>query len=491
MSRFVDYLHKTAARLPDKLAFSDGETSFTFWELRQAAGAIGEALHQAGAAGEAVALCMGRSPRFVAAFLGVLAAGSCAVPLDMQAPRDRLKAMGERVSPRFVLCEEGTQALTQSLFPSSCILSYQTAAAGAFFGPLGKRASGDGLAYIVFTSGSTGVPKAVAVRESSLMDYAAALPEAVGFCEGSVFGCQAPLYMDAWLKELIGAVVKGGSVYLLPPELFVQPLTLVQRLNAWGINTLCWVSSALSLVSRFRTFDTAVPEGLELVCFGGEPLSPRQLNRWMAACPKARFFQLYGPTECTGMSFYYAVPGPVPEGASIPLGRPFAGTTAYVLDEQGRPAREGEIYIGGPCVMAGYYGDEELTRRVLQVDPVDTASGRTFYATGDLARYDEEGNLLFLGRWDRQIKHLGHRVELDEIERAALQLKGVEACASTYDPNRGRLCLQYVGAASVQEVKLGLQQRLPGYMVPSRLVQVPTLPRLPNGKIDRNKLREE
>ena len=191
------------------------------------------------------------------------------------------------------------------------------------------------------------------------------------------------------------------------------------------------------------------------------------------------------------MSFYYAVPGPVPEGASIPLGRPFAGTTAYVLDEQGRPAREGEIYIGGPCVMAGYYGDEELTQRVLQQDPVNTASGRTFYATGDLARYDEEGNLLFLGRRDRQIKHLGHRVELDDLERAALQLKGVEACASTYDHDRGRLCLQYVGAASVQEVKLGLQQRLPGYMVPSRLVQVPTLPRLPNGKIDRNKLREE
>ena len=491
MKSFLSYLNETADRLPDKLAFSDGETGLTFRELRQAAAGVGACLRERGACAEPVGVLMERSARSVAAFLGVMEAGCFFVPLDEQMPRERLERIVRTLCPRFILADGKNLTAAQGLCPKAEHLLCDDAAACPGPDRLREESDGDALCYVVFTSGSTGEPKGVSIRESSLLDYAATLPEALSFDDSLIFGIQSPLYFDAWLKELLGVIVKGATAYLLPRELFVNPVSLIQYINERQINALCWVSSAFSLVSRLRTFYAVVPEHLKLMCFGSEVLPVKQLTAWQKACPDARVFQLYGATECTGMSFYHPVAGPQDPAKPVPVGKPFPGTRLYLLDDEGQPSKEGEIVIGGPCVMAGYYKDPVRTAAALIPDPADPEHGELCYRTGDHGRLDENGDLIFVGRRDQQIKHMGHRVELGEIEAAALSLKGVHEAVCMYVADRQRIDLFYTGPAQPWDLVVGLKVKLPGYMTPSRTEQRSELPHLPNGKIDRRAIEQK
>lgn len=491
MKSFLSYLNATADRLPDKLAFADDARGLTFAELRQAAADVGAFLKSCGAQAEPVGVLMERGARSVAAFLGVMEAGCFYVPLDEQMPRERLDRIVRTLDPRFILADEKNLTAAEGLCPRARHLLYDEAA--AFPGParLREESDGESLSYVVFTSGSTGEPKGVSIREKSLLDYAATLPEALGFDESLIFGVQSPLYFDAWLKELLGVMVKGATAYLLPRELFVNPVSLIEYINARRINALCWVSSAFSLVSRLRTFYAVVPEHLKLMCFGSEVLPVKQLSAWQKACPDARIFQLYGATECTGMSLFHPVLGPQDPTKPIPVGKPFPGTRVCLLDDEGRIGDEGEIVIGGPCVMAGYYRDPDRTAAALIPDPADPESGALCYRTGDMGRLDENGDLLFIGRRDQQVKHMGHRVELGEIEAAALSLKGVDEAVCLYVADRQRIDLFYTGPAQPWDLVVGLKVKLPGYMTPNRTEQRKELPHLPNGKIDRRTIEQK
>ena len=490
MKSFLSYLNETADRLPDKLAFSDEETGLTFSQLRRAAASVGACLKNSGAKAEPVGVLMERSASEIAAFLGVMEAGCFYVPLDEQMPKERLDRIVRTLSPRFILTDRKNLTAAEGLCPAAEHLLYSGAA--SFPGPdrLRDESEEDALSYVVFTSGSTGEPKGVTIRERSLLDYAATLPEALGFDESLIFGIQSPLYFDAWLKELLGVMVKGGTAYLLPRELFVNPVSLIEYINERQINALCWVSSAFSLVSRLRTFYAVVPEHLKLMCFGSEVLPVKQLSAWQKACPGARIFQLYGATECTGMSVYHEVVGPHDPAKPVPVGKPFPGTHLLLLNDEGRPASEGEIALGGACVMAGYYKDPERTKAAIIPDPVGDLS-IPFYRTGDHGRFDENGDLIFIGRRDQQVKHMGHRVELGEIEAAALSLKGVDEAVCCYVADRQRIDLFYTGAAQPWDLVVGLKVKLPGYMTPSRTEQRKELPHLPNGKIDRRAIEQK
>ena len=338
MKSFLSYLNQTADLLPDKLAFSDGEQGLTFRELRQAAANVGACLRHSGAKAEPVGVLMERGAPEIAAFLGVLEAGCFYVPLDEQMPRERLDRIVRTLCPRFILTDRKNLTAAEGLCPAAEHLLYTGAA--AFPGPdrLRDESAADGLAYVVFTSGSTGEPKGVSIRESSLLDYAATLPEALSFDDSLIFGIQSPLYFDAWLKELLGVIVKAATAYLLPRELFVNPVSLIQYINERQINALCWVSSAFSLVSRLRTFYAVVPEHLKLMCFGSEVLPVKQLAAWQKACPDARIFQLYGATECTGMTRGQALP----RHQVVPAGRRGAALEGG-RDRHRRPLRHGGL----------------------------------------------------------------------------------------------------------------------------------------------------
>lgn len=491
-------LNRTALEKPDKLAFSDGVTGLTFRELHRASCGVGTFLHRRGIYRRPVVIFMEKSPQEVAAFFGTVAGGCFYVPIDAEMPGGRIQMILDNVKSPLMICDAHTLETAKSfrLDGTEAVLYSdiaETEPDGRALAAIYDRAIDTDPIYIVFTSGSTGIPKGVAACHRSVLDYVEQLSEALGFDENTVFGSQTPLYFDACLKEVYSTIRYGATTYLIPKNLFSIPVALVEYLNEHQINTVCWVVSALTMISAFGTFNVVKPEYLKTVAFGSEVFPVRQLTLWQKALPEASFTNLYGPTEGTGMCCYYHVDRTFQEGESIPIGRPFPNREILLLTQDDRLAgegEEGEICIRGTSLTLGYYNDPERTAAAFVQNPLQSAFPERIYRTGDIGRYNEAGELLFVSRKDYQIKHMGHRVELGEIEVNAAMLPGVGMAACIYDENRGKIVLYYVGGMAEAELLPALKQKLPRYMLPNRLTRLERLPQTANGKIDRVTLKK-
>ena len=491
-------LNRTAREKPDKLAFSDGTTGLTFGELHRQSQAVGTFLHQKGIYRKPVVIFMEKSPQEVAAFFGVVTGGCFYVPIDAEMPSGRIQLILDNVRSPLIICDEHTLETARSFHSegTETVLYTDAAATEPDAGALDAiydRAIDTDPIYIVFTSGSTGIPKGVAACHRSVLDYVEQLSETLGFSEDTVFGSQTPLYFDACLKEVYSTIRYGATTYLIPKNLFSIPVALVEYLNEHKINTLCWVVSALTMISAFGAFDVVKPQYLRTIAFGSEVFPVKQLRLWREALPEASFTNLYGPTEGTGMCCYYHVDREFREGESIPIGRPFPNREILLLTEDGKLAekgQEGEICIRGTALTLGYYNDPERTAKSFVQNPLQTAYPELIYKTGDMGRYNEAGELLFVSRKDYQIKHMGHRVELGEVEVNVSMLPGVRMSACIYDEKRGKIVLYYVGDPAERELAAALKEKLPRYMLPNRLIRLERLPQTPNGKIDRVALKK-
>jgi len=346
--------------------------------------------------------------------------------------------------------------------------------------------------YIVFTSGSTGTPKGVVACHRSVIDYSEALCETLGFSEESVFANQAPLFFDAPLKELIPVIKYGATAYLVPQMNFMFPMLLCKFLNEHRINTICWVVSALTMLSSTGALQKDPPKYLKTVAFGSEVFPLPQYRIWREALPGATFFNLYGPTEATGMSCWWRADRELEENEPIPAGYPFRNTGLLLINEDGKEAEvgeEGEIYLRGTCVTLGYYGDARRTSEAFVQNPLQSHYPEIVYRTGDNGRINRFGELVFLGRRDGQIKLNGYRIELGEIEAKAAECEGIGRACCVYRAEKKQIVLFYVGTVAEKTVIEYLKVRLPKYMVPSAFCKLSVMPLTPNGKIDRKYLK--
>ena len=491
----LEYLEATAPRLPDKVAFSNGTDSLTFGQLSRSARGIGTWLAGQGLSHEPVVVFMEKHPRSVAAFFGVVYSGCFYVPIDEEMPAYRVELIFQTLRPRAVLCDEKTRGQVEAMGYGGILCNYETAAAcepddGVLSAIRDAQLDTDPL-YIVFTSGSTGVPKGVVACHRSVIDYIEQLSATLGFSEETVFGNQTPLYFDACLKELYPTLKFGATTYLIPKSLFMFPIKLVEYLNEHKINTVCWVVSALTMISGFRVLEKHVPKYLHTIAFGSEVFPIRQFRLWRAALPGAKFTNLYGPTEATGMSCFYHVDREFADDEVIPVGRPFPNTGILLLTEDNKeaaPGELGEICIKGTCLTMGYYRMPEKTAECFVQNPLNDAYPELIYRTGDLGRYNERGELVFVSRKDYQIKHMGHRIELQEIEVvAAMHPETAQACA-IYDKEKDKIILYYTGTAESGDLTAFLKEKLPRYMLPNRMERLERMPLTPNGKVDRKAL---
>lgn len=497
MKNILEFLEATARVCGEKTAFSDAESSLSFAELLQFSRAGGSELIRRGASHEPVAVFMKKTPQTVAAFFAAIYSGCFYVPLDASMPKYRLQMIMKKLSPRFVICDEASYAEALELAEGENLISAAELFAAAEDNPAledMRRSSIDtDPAYIVFTSGSTGEPKGVTGCHRALIDYANALCPVIGADADSVFGMQVPLYVDACMKEILSVIKCGSTAFMMQQSLFTSPLAVVDFLNEHAINTLCWVASALTLVSGLGAFEERCPEHIRTVCFGSEVFPVKQLRLWQQVCPDARFINLYGPTEATGMSFYYVVDREFALDEPIPVGRPFDNTGFLLLTPDGKQAvgaQEGEICIRGTALTLGYYDDAEKTAAAFIQNPLNSHYPEIIYRTGDIGRLNERGELIFVARADQQIKNMGHRIELGEIEACADGCEGVVRSCCLFNKDKGRLYMFYAGPAPESEVKKYLRNMLPRYMQPSRLRRLDALPVLPNGKTDRNSLKD-
>ena len=493
----LDYLTAAAEKAPDKMAYSNGREELTFGEVCRQSRAVGTFLHKSGVYKEPVIIFMEKHPKTIAAFYGVIFGGDYYIPIDVEMPENRIRLIFENVKSKVMICNADTMERAKELGFGGQVVDYDeishTEMDEAALGTIYERAIDTDPIYIVFTSGSTGVPKGVTACHRSVIDYVEHLSEALSFDEHTVFGSQAPLYVDACLKELYPTLKFCGSAYLIPKELFMFPVRLVEFLNEYQINTICWVVSALTMISAFGTFKTVKPKYLRLVAFVSEVFPIKEFQKWREAAPEAVFVNLYGPTEGTGVCCYYIVDREFGPGDVIPAGRPFRNTDILLLNEKNEPAgpgEGGEICIRGTSLSLGYYNAPEKTAEAFVQNPLNPYYPELIYKTGDMGRWNERGELEFISRRDYQIKHMGHRIELGEIEANVNLLDGVKMTGCIYDKIKNKIVLYYVGDMEERCLAAALKEKLPRYMFPNRIIRLEQMPFTLNGKIDRVALKE-
>jgi len=483
----LEYLDQTVLRLPEKTAFVDGQKELTFSQLHRYSRCIGSGLADGGYCREPIAVMLGHTVEAIAAFFGCVRAGCWYVPLDEAMGIGRIQRILDQMKPKALIFCAATEKALRSIHFQGKLLEFSRLVNHPENENLLGKIHADQIdtdpLYAVFTSGSTGTPKGVVASHRSVIDYIEALSEVLNLNGQTVFGNQSPLYFDACLKELYPTIKFGATTYLIPRHLFSFPVRLVEYLNAHKINTICWVSSALTMITAMDTFRQIRPTTLHTVAFGSEVFPSKQLQLWRQALPDARFTNLYGPTECTGMSCYHHVTQE-DENGPIPIGRPFPNTRIYLLNEENRPAPKGEICISGTCLTLGYYAEPEKTDAVFVPNPMNPNYRELLYRTGDLAKRNSRGELVFIGRKDHQIKRMGHRIELGEIEAITTALKEVDMACCVY--HKDRLVLYYTGS---EQIGTALRQQLPRYMLPNEIIRLNKMPLTENGKLDRQGLK--
>lgn len=483
---------------PGAIAVVHETTSWTYEELDQWSDSVAVRLIERGVGrGAYVAIWLERSPAMIAAALGILKAGAAYLPLDAASPPSRLRMILDDADVRAVISRKSRLTKeNRTLVEGRSTLfvdDLDTTAGGRQRPP--SPSTADDTAYLIYTSGSTGQPKGVAIRHRSI----ARLALGNGFARlgpNEVILQLAPLAFDASTFEIWGALLHGATLVQAPdePPDFEKLEALIRRHRV----TTLWLTA--------RLFDRIIDErptllgAVEQILTGGEALSVPHVRRARELYPNALLINGYGPTESTTFACCHLVPAAIPETIpSIPIGRPIAGTTVYVLDHERRlvpPGIPGEIYLGGDGLAVGYHRQPELTAARFVPSPFDP--GETLYRTGDRARWNAKGDLEFLGRIDDQVKLRGFRIEPGEIESAMLghplvASVSVQVVDDSVEPRLVAYWTQTEGmeatpARAAIDFRDRLRQLVPSYMIPAAFVRLNALPLTSNGKIDRANL---
>ncbi len=518
MSRYIhnilELLEQSAERFPDRPAFGDPEKDITFRELVRKARAVGELLSENVTMESPVAFYLEKSVDAVTAMFGAVYAGGFYSFIDVRQPAARAQKVVDVLEPAVLITDEenagkaaelafsGKRILLKNLLGQADEIlrkSGETAGASADTAVLDgirRRMTDTAPLYVNFTSGSTGTPKGVAVCHRSVIEFIAHFAPLFHITEEDVMGNQAPFDFDVSVKDIYSGLYTGAKVQLIPREYFSNPTQLMDYLGEKKTTVLIWAVSAMCFVSIMNALDYRTPETVRAVGFSGEVMPVKQLNVWKKYLPDAMYVNLYGPTEITCNCTYYVLDPQKEYGLDevIPAGIAFENEKVFLLDEEDKEVepsdtvREGEICVGGTCVALGYYRDPERTKAAFVQNPLNDRYPERIYRTGDIGRYDAQGNLIYVSRKDFQIKHLGHRIELGEVEADTMARDGVSRACCIYDTKKKRLILFYTGERERKDLEKELREILPPFMVPNKTIQLETMPLNKNGKIDRHAL---
>ena len=487
-----ELLEAQAKQRPQAIAVEFGERSLTYAELHSRANQFARLRERGGAQRETlVGVCVERSLEMVVALLGILKAGAAYVPLDPAYPPDRIQHVLEDARVPLVV----TQTNLVSLIPSTsaktiCLDPDWTILSGLSSEPISSTAGTDNLAYVIYTSGSTGKPKGVQLEHRSVVNFLCSMQREPGLTATDVLVAVTTLSFDIAGLEMYLPLLCGGRVVIATRETTCDGLRLADLIKRSKATVMQATPATWRLL--FESGWRGNPNLKVLV--GGEALPAELAQELVSNCGPV--WNMYGPTETTIWSSLYRVRGR--EGRILPIGRPIANTSLYILDAERQPVslgNEGELYIGGEGLARGYFERPELTAEKFVPDPFSTQPSARMYRTGDLARFREDGNVEYLGRLDHQVKIRGFRIELGEIEAVLDQHPDVlHSVVTANEQGSGEKTLvAYVvpgsgGTVSASQLREHAAKQLPDYMIPTAIVQLATLPLTPNGKVDRKAL---
>jgi amino acid adenylation domain-containing protein len=497
----LEYLEKSAAETPLNVAFADREHELTYARLIRDAKSTGSVIIKLlkGETRKPIGVFIDRDVSCLPVFLGVVYSGNFYVPFDRNLPLPRLIAMVDSIHPVAFLGKISDQQILSDMGYPGDFLDFDQAVSNEIspneLTNIRSKAIDADPMYAIFTSGSTGIPKCVVVSHRSVIDLIERFSTIFKFSSDSVFGNQAPFDFDVSVKDIYSTLKHSARMEIIPKEVFSFPGELIRYLNQREINTLIWSTSALRIIANLKGLEKEIPQYLKWIMFSGEVMPNKVLNYWRRHLPDVRYVNLYGPTEITCNCSYHIVDRDYRDEEALPIGIPFPNTDILILNEHNelaKPGEVGEICVRGTSLALGYYNNPEETQRVFCKDPLNSHYDELIYRTGDLGKQDESGLLFFLSRKDNQIKHMGYRIEMGEIEIAINALELLEAGCCLHDEREDKIVLFYQSPnKNDREILERLKQTLPRYMLPNRLVHMISLPLNKNGKIDRKALKEQ
>ena len=497
ITSILDLLEGTVERFPDKIAFSDDKHAVSFSNLQEQARNIGSKLVTDLGEGfsRPIIVLVNRSVLPLANFFGVSYSGNFYVPIEENTPEDRFQSILEVLDPLAIIClREFDRERAISLGYKGKVFLFseliEIPANLELLGNVRKKIIDIDPVYAIFTSGSTGIPKAVVISHKSVMDLANWLVDTFNFSDEDILGNQTPFYFDASVKDIFIVIKTGASMHVLSHKYFSFPKHLVKILNEKKVTRLLWATSAVNMVANSGILREQSFTYLKSVFFAGEAMPAKQLKMWQRALPDCTFINLYGPTEVTVDSTYFIVDREFADDEFIPIGKACENKQYLILNDDDLevlPGEHGELCIRGTGLALGYYNNPVKTREAFVQNPRQQSYPEKIYRTGDIVKLNEAGELLFIGRKDHQIKLMGNRIELGDIEAAFNAIAEITNVACVFDKKREKIQLFYTTSDGQEDNNIyeKILKKLPKYMIPGVIIHVKAMPINPNGKIDR------
>ena len=470
MKNIVELLNINARENKSDLALQDEDGFLSYGELFDLVLQRASFIKDLGLVNSPIIVKVNRSKDSIVNFLAVLLSNNYYIPVDEDIPLEKLSKIIKASKAEYVIPTKEDDSELK-------VIDFTKGKNVYPFEEFSKDFNEKNYSFIMFTSGSTGDPKGVIKNHKNIISFVENYVSTFPFLGQERIANQTPFFFDASAKDIYLSLKLKAALFIPAKTRFSLPLETIKYLNENKITYISWVPSILTMIAKTRTLNFVKPEYLKYVFFVGEVFQPKYLNMWIEALPNVRYFNIYGSTEVMGVSLYYEIKKHF-EGESIPTGKALKNNDVYLVD--------GEIVVKSDQVAVGYLNNPESKT-------FEHVNGRNLLHTGDFASYDDEQNIVFSSRKDYQIKHLGYRIELQEIEASLINLEYISQCCAVYDDNSDKIILFVSLNKDIEEpnrkILVDAKKKLQFYMVPNKVIVLKELPLNSNGKIDRLNLK--
>ncbi|HEB8260453.1 TPA: AMP-binding protein [Campylobacter jejuni] len=499
-THIYDFLEKSLIKFSEKTAFVEPfakerkEITYKDFDLfsKKLASEILKTLKNDNPTQAPVLIILPKGINCLISFFGVALSGNFYTLLDEKSPKERVEKVIEVLKPKLFITSKDLKFNLD--LPTLYTQDFESFNIDESLIKNAKEKHIDtNLLYVLFTSGSTGIPKGVSIAHKSVIDYAFHFCEAFEVDENEIIANQAPLYVDASLPDILATIKPSATLHLIPNHLFAFPNKILDYLEQEKITMIFWKPTVLIYFIKDQDNLKNYPlKNLNKILIGGEIMPIKQLNIWRKHLPNALFANCYGPTEITDVCCYYILDREFSENEILPIGKAYKNTELLVFDENMNfisPKQigvKGELFVRGTSLSLGYYNDKEKTKQAFIQNPLHDNYLDLLYKTGDIVSYNEFGELLCYGRNDNRIKFMGHRIELGEIESVINSHSKIILCACIF---KEKIICFYESDEEL-DFKAFLKDKLPSYMIPKNFIKIEKFKLNQNSKIDRKALHE-